>query len=428
MSVKLTINNSYSRVEGLNTKQFNELRKILSYKVDTYGSFPRTAYCIDSKGFFPSGLLPRVKKFLLLLPHTETDSRRVPSLPGAIQTWKGPKPFKWQEDAATAALRAHRGILAATTGTGKSLLIALIASRLNVKTLVVVPNLELKQQLKASLKAFMEDSSIVTVENIDSKRLQSLKNYDCLIIDEAHHAAAKTYRKLHKQAWTCIFYRFCFTATPFRNQSDEQLLFEGVAGRPIYTLDYKTAVQCGYICPIEAYYVDLPKTEIDSNSWAEVYSKLVVNNTYRNQVIADMLLNLDSAGKSTLCLVKEIKHGNQIQALTAIPFANGQDEASREQIGAYSMGQIKTLIGTNGIVGEGVDTKPCEYVIIGGLGKAKSAFMQQCGRGVRRYKDKETAKIILFKDRSHKFTLRHFNKQKLILKEVYGIQPVKLEI
>ena len=42
----------------------------------------------------------------------------------------------------------------------------------------------------------------------------------------------------------------------------------------------------------------------------------------------------------------------------------------------FNMGEIKTLIGTTGVVGEGVDTRPTEYVIIAGLGKSKPAFMQ----------------------------------------------------
>jgi superfamily II DNA or RNA helicase len=126
--------------------------------------------------------------------------------------------------------------------------------------------------------------------------------------------------------------------------------------------------------------------------------------------------------------VKEVKHGYAIQEIFNAPFANGQDDITRAYIGAFNKGEVKGLIGTTGILGEGVDTKPCEYVIIAGLGKAKSAFMQQIGRAVRTYPGKESAKIILFRDASHRFTLRHYRAQAKILKEEYGVTPIKLEL
>jgi superfamily II DNA or RNA helicase len=109
--------------------------------------------------------------------------------------------------------------------------------------------------------------------------------------------------------------------------------------------------------------------------------------------------------------------------MTGIPFANGQDEESRDFIRQFNSGGIKALIGTTGVLGEGVDTKPCEIVIIACLGKAKSAFMQQVGRAVRTYPGKESAKVVIIKDASHKFLSRHYAAQVAILKEEYGVTP-----
>lgn len=231
---------------------------------------------------------------------------------------------------------------------------------------------------------------------------------------------------MNKTAWTKIYYRFFLTATFFRNQENEHLLFEGIAGQEIYRLSQKEATDKGYIVPIEAYYVDLPKQSVEGYSWREVYSETVINNHYRNGTIAGMLDGLQAQDKFCLCLVKEIAHGNILSELSGVPFANGKDETSREYIKQFNEGKIRQLIGTTGILAEGVDTKPCEYVIIAGLGKAKSAFMQAIGRSVRRYPGKESAKVIIFKDRSHKFSLRHFNEQKKILLTEYGINVLKL--
>ena len=337
------------------------------------------------------------------------------------------EPYDDQLNAVIAAQTIGRGIIALPTGVGKSAVIAMLIAVTGLRTLVIVPNLELKKQLSDSLtKAFgvLDD---ITVENIDSKALIKATDYDVLIIDEAHHSAARTYHKLNKTAWTKISRRFFLTATPFRNQENEQLLFEAISGDVIYRLSYKDAISKGYIVPVEAYYIEVPKQKTDAYTWREVYSELVVHNEVRNDVIASTLLRLNAGNKATLCLVKEIEHGNILSQITGIPFVSGQDDASRDYIRQFNAGEICSLLGTNGVIGEGVDTKLCEYVLIAGLGKAKSAFLQQIGRAVRVYPDKESAKVILFKDRSHKWTIAHFNAQKKILLDEYGIDCVVLE-
>ena len=198
-------------------------------------------------------------------------------------------PYSAQLKAIDAALKSDRGCISMPTGTGKSYVIALLVAKLQVKTLIVVPSLEIKKQMLKSLYNLFATLEHITVENIDSKALRTKKDYDCLIIDEAHHVAAKTYQTLNKTVWKDIYYRFFLTATPFRNNKEETLLFEGIAGQLIYQLTYKEAIVQGLIAPVEAYYVDLPKQSTDAYTWAEVYSELVVNNGHRNTIIDDKL-------------------------------------------------------------------------------------------------------------------------------------------
>lgn len=314
------------------------------------------------------------------------------------------------------------------TGTGKSITMGLLIERLQVRTLVIVPNVELKRQLRDTFDSMFQDASNIVVENIDSPRLKDLTDFDCLILDEAHHAAASTYRKLNKTSWNNIYYRYFFSATFFRNQPEEELLFASVAGVLVYELTYADAVKQQMIVPVEAYYIEIPSTKNSYHTYAEVYSNLVVKNDMRNNIIALALARLNAAGLSSLCLVKEVAHGAKLEELTGVPFANGKDNDSRRHIQDFNSGKIKSLIGTEGIIGEGVDTKPCEYVIISGLGKAKSAFLQKVGRAVRTFPGKDSAKVIIIKDKSHRYTLRHFNAQVKILRDYYGVTPSKLEL
>ncbi len=423
--VTLTINNSYSKLTGLAPEQDKEFRKALSYTLDAKASYfsgsrrSRTRCLVDKAGNFPTGLLHKIpagyyEKVLdcRLSPRSLTKDT---SLIGGS--------YPWQRMALSQAVIKGRGIISAPTGTGKSRVIALIAQFFGLKILIVVPTIEIKKQLQDLLKEFQN----VTIENIDSNALGRLTDFDCLIIDEAHHVAAKTYHKLNKTAWKGIYYRFFLTATPFRNNKDENMLFEAIAGQVIYKLDYHEAIKKGYICSIEAYYYELPKVPTDAYTWQEVYKEFIVNNGLRNSQIANLLTSLHGSRKHTLCLVKEVKHGKILSEITGLPFVSGVDEDSRIWIKRFNEGALKVLIGTTGILGEGVDTKPCEYVVIAGLGKAKSHFMQQIGRAVRRYEGKESAKVILFKDRSHKFLLRHFKEQCKILKDEYDVIAIKLD-
>lgn len=446
MTPTIVVGNSECKLEGVTPTQFADLRELMHYKTpgDRYSSsgYVPKRYLLDRRGTFPTGLLYiaeeyfKSKRVAVVLKV----NRCVPAGPrGDAPVMRlGFTPYPEQVAAAEACRTAKhgRGIVVAPTGSGKSLIIALIIDRLKVPTLVVVPSLELKRQTIAGLKAVfgsnvgsLAQSPWVAVENVDAlDPKKPLKEYGAVLIDEFHHSAAKTYRDLNKKAWAGVYYRFGLTATPFRSQDHERLLLESVLSKVIYALPYSVAVKKGYIVPVEAYFYTLPKRPVEGCTWAQVYSELVTGNKDRNDLIQRVMLRLNQEKVSTLCLVKEIKHGQVLSADGAFAFASGVSEETPELIRQFNAQGMPVLIGTTGILGEGVDTKPAEYVIIAGLGKSRNAFMQQVGRGLRRYGDKTSCKVILFKDPSHKWTLAHFREQCRILKEEYGVVPVKLEV
>ena len=437
--IRLTIGNSVSRIQGLGPKNFAKIRRALSYKLDRRKRFFANkthidrGYLINKRGDFPSGLLPIVQRMLRNIKHEIRDTRVEPK----TRAYDAPswlvqmdyEPYPEQVEAAKRAASLGRGIICMPTGTGKSVVMALLINELQVRTLVVVPSVQLKSQLSQVFRSWFGDNPNVRVENIDSSALKNLKDFDCLIIDEAHHVAAKTYRRLNRTAWAGIYHRFFFTATPFRSKTEENMIFQSVAGEVVYRLTYQDAVAKGRILPVEAYYFDVPNTvKVDSNNWRTVYSRLVVNHKDRNKALASLIERLLEAKAPFLCLVREIEHGEALMAITGVPFANGQDSLAEQRLLEFNLQEITGLIGTVGVMGEGVDTKPAEYVLLAGAGKAKTQFMQNVGRAMRLYKDQTSAKIIIPRDRSHKFLRRHFSELVRHLREEYGIKPVKLEI
>lgn len=433
--VALSLGNSYSSIQGLTSDHHKRLSGIMSYVVDTggYGGFQRRQKLLSKTGEFGTGLLYLVSDYLTKhqIPFKITDPRIAPISQFKLFNLKLPhNPYPEQIASVEAARRLKRGIISAVTGSGKSLMMALLINRLQLKVLIVVPTLELKKQLREDFTQWFGSLDNITIENIASPKLEVKGDYNLLLIDEAHHAASKTYRTLNKKVWNSIYYKFFYTATAYRSNSEEQLLMESVTGQVIFSLDYKTAVAKGYVCPIDAYYFIIPtKTEVEGFTWAQVYRELVTENRSRNLIITDLLESLDHAGESTLCLVKEVQHGRDLVAKCDFAqFVCGVDDESKVHIKDFNKGKIKSLIGTTGVLSEGIDTKACSYVVIAGLGKSKNAFVQMCGRAIRKYPGKESAKVIIFLDKSHKFTKSHFAAQKKILRDEFGVVPVLLTL
>lgn len=453
---KLTIDNSSCWIEGLDRRLFDVLREELSYKEDASAAFfsgrygPRTCYLISKRtGEFPTGLLYIVRDFLnefKIFP--EIVDKRVRPVFG-----QGPSlfrereftPYVEQDEAAAAVVdpkNEGRGIIVGPTGIGKSLIGGLVCDAIRIPTLYVVPSLELKRQATEDfvkwfgadkvgpLKPNGQISKLFTIENIDAIDPEvEIENINAALIDEFHHSGAHGYRERNRKAWKRAYFRIGQTATPFRSKDSERLLLESVLSKVIYEIPYQLAVAKGYIVPMEVYYYELPVTKIKGNpkSYPSVYSELVVNNDLRNKLLAHLMANLNDANISTLCLVKQVEHGRILQA-DGYPFATGVDEDSTSYIKDFCARVASVLVGTVGVIGEGVDTKPAEYVLLAGGGKSKNQFMQNCGRGFRKYPGKESCKIIMIYDPSHKWLVDHFKQCKKYLKQEYGVAPVKLEL
>lgn len=458
-SLTLRIGNSSSTVLNYSTSQFNALREALSYtetkksKWSGYGSVRK--YLVDRKGNFPTGLLYLVEETLSEAGwrYETQDTRVMPQIgrykPASLFLESfSMLPRPEQAEAVNAALAASRGIVVAPTGTGKSLIAAMMLDAFQVKSLVVVPSLELKRQFTEGLQEYFggnlagplirgEPRHLITVENIDQlSPMKPLTGVDLVLIDEFHHSAAKSYRELNMKAWDTVYFKFGLTATPFRSKDEERLLLESVLSKVIYKLDYETAVSKNYITPMEVYSVDLPpiKFEGSQDNWHNVYKKLVVDREDRNEKICDMIEALVSQDKATLVLVKQVEHAKKLQYLLKargvdVPIACGEndDGVNKKLIEDFNDRKEPCLIGTS-VIGEGIDTRPTEYIILAGGGKSKPAFMQQLGRGFRRFANKESCKIIMFNDQSHKWLLEHHKQCCKYLRQEYGLEPAKLPL
>ena len=228
---------------------------------------------------------------------------------------------KMREDGKTIALLYH------ATGVGKTITVATDAKAVGGRTLFLVNALKLASQAKETFAKVWPEATLgeytgsqkdmtqtvifATVQSI-SKDLEKFSptDFDYLIVDECHHAAANTYQKI----FTYFHPKFILglTATPERSDGEDMLeLFQNVA----HKMDLKTAVERGILVPIRCIRVktniDLTDVRINGIKYnsQDLESKLFIPE--RNQLIVDTYLKYVN-GKKTVIFCASVDHAAEI--------------------------------------------------------------------------------------------------------------------
>jgi superfamily II DNA or RNA helicase len=151
------------------------------------------------------------------------------ALPFAVQLTLAPRAY--QDEAMAAWQRqAGRGVVVLPTGAGKTVLALMAVAQLQARTLVVVPTLELVEQWRTALIERLgapaeavgqlgggrRDLRPLTVATYDSASMRGrqLPQFGLLVLDEAHHLPATTYRTIARKVDAP--YRLGLSATPER--------------------------------------------------------------------------------------------------------------------------------------------------------------------------------------------------------------------
>ena len=228
---------------------------------------------------------------------------------------------KMREDGKTIALLYN------ATGVGKTITAATDAKAVGGRILFLVNALKLASQAKetfakawpeatlgeytGSQKDMTQTVIFATVPSI-SKDLEKFSptDFDYLIVDECHHAAANTYQKI----FTYFHPKFILglTATPERSDGEDMMeLFQNVA----HKMDLKTAVERGVLVPIRCIRVktniDLTDVRINGIKYnsQDLESKLFIPE--RNQLIVDTYLKYVN-GKKTVIFCASVDHAAEI--------------------------------------------------------------------------------------------------------------------
>lgn len=213
---------------------------------------------------------------------------------------------------------------------GKTITAATDAKAVGGRTLFLVNALKLASQAKETFAKVWPEATLgeytgsqkdmsqtvifATVQSI-SKDLEKFSptDFDYLIVDECHHAAANTYQKI----FTYFHPKFILglTATPERSDGEDMLeLFQNVA----HKMDLKTAVERGVLVPIRCVRVktNIDLTDVRFNgikyNSQDLESKLFIPE--RNQLIVDTYLKYVN-GKKTVIFCASVDHAAEIAKL-----------------------------------------------------------------------------------------------------------------
>lgn len=357
-------------------------------------------------------------------------------------------PRTYQLETAFTMLKWKRGCVEIGTGGGKSLLLYIISSWLkknnpNIRIILMVPSVDLVEQMYRDFMSYdhknynkftysllysnsknKQAKPDITITTYNSAKLipeEELKNYDTILLDEAHNVARKDVRTVIDKA---IKKEYCLGVTGTLPNVDEATyltLFQ-YTGPLVDRITVNQLLKMGYVvsCNVKIIVLDWAKEEEKKRLYDTWYEsgkenkmttlleekKLIRESKKRLDKIVEIISKFDNC---RLVLFQDIKtkYGKTIYEIlkeknpfSSVYYIDGSIKTSeREKIKEeMRKGGNKILVATYKTLGEGISIKPINIIFFTESYKSEKLIRQSIGRGLRLHKDKKTVDIIDFVD------------------------------
>ena len=298
-------------------------------------------------------------------------------------------------------------LLVQATGTGKTVVFATVAGRIAAhggRTLVLAHRGELLDQARdkirkvTGLECSVEragETSVGTWESVTVGSVQTLMRddrlsafppdrFEAIVVDEAHHAASDSYRKVLDHFGTAKV--LGVTATPDRaDRRDLGAVFDSLA----YEYDLARAVRDGYLCPIQAQTIPLNIDISHVSTQSGDYAAGELGDALEPylEAIADEMVSAGCRDRKTvvfLPLVRTAKHFATLlreRGLRAVE-VDGQSEDRAEVLKGFSEGRYDVLCNSM-LLTEGWDCPDVDCVVVLRATRSRALYVQMVGRGTR---------------------------------------------
>jgi superfamily II DNA or RNA helicase len=331
------------------------------------------------------------------------------------------KPF--QQEAAAAMNLKDFGTLSSPTGSGKTVIALYMIARRKQPALIVVHTKDLAHQwvdrvgeflgISADTVGFIGDGKKVLGEKVTVALVQSL--YKCaeevsqqigfLIVDECHRCPSRTFTEAVTDFDSQ--YMLGLSATPWRRDNLSKLIFWHL-GDMHHKVDKSRLVKSGEVLSAEVIIRETAfKPYYDPvNEYSKMMSELTSDDE-RNRLIASDIAN-EAKSNTGICLVlsDRKKHCAMLHALLRYKFKissevlTGDLNSSQRQavLDRLDQGNIKVLLATGQLIGEGFDRKDLSPLFLATPIKFSGRVVQYLGRVLRPAPGKKKARVYDYVD------------------------------
>ena len=252
--------------------------------------------------------------------------------------------------------------------------------------------------IKAGHKA--DYSRSIQVASIQSliRRLKHCPHPDLIVVDEAHHSTANSYRQVLSNFPQS--YILGVTATPIRLDGSG---FRGLFDELVCGVTVRELIEMGSLSPFKYFAPDRSMSLVDVRKRGGDYSAESIENANPSEsVAADCLKAYGDylEGKQVVIFAVSVAHSQAIAcsfSACGIPAAhldgNSDSDVRSQTMAAFREGRIRVL--TNcALFDEGLDIPGLDGVILARPTASLSRFLQMVGRALRPAPNKEYARII----------------------------------
>ncbi len=339
------------------------------------------------------------------IPHTLADRRR--TLPEVDFAFRGGlKPF--QETAATAMLAKEFGVLCAPTGAGKTVVALHLAAKRRQPTLIVVHTRDLAHQwidrvggflgigeaeiglIGEGRKDFGAGVTVALIQSLYKCAEEASRHTGYLIVDECHRIPSRTFTEA-VTAFDCR-YMMGLSATPFRRDKLSQLIYWHL-GDLHHRVAPEELVDQGHILRADVIFRETAFVPYHdpSRDYSKMLSELTADDD-RNHLIAADAAREAAGGQGTILVLSDRKkhcemlrailkhrHGVPSELMTGdVPLAR-----RREILGRINAGEVRVLVATGQLIGEGFDCPDLSTLFITTPIRFSGRVIQYLGRILR---------------------------------------------
>ena len=243
---------------------------------------------------------------------------------------------------------------------------------------------------RAESRSHGEEVVSASVQSM-ARRLDRFRpdDFSLVICDEAHHAAARTYRSIFD------YFRpdklIGFTATPNRG---DKVRLDDVFQDIIFQRDLRWGIKHGYLCDIHCRRVDIGFDLSAVRTRHGDYAPGELEEAMEGTADAIAQAYQEMAVGATLIFAVSVNQAREIAGrIPGAVVVTGETRDRGAIIQAFTAGEIPCIVNCM-VFTEGTDIPRVETVIIARPTQSKALYAQMVGRGLRLYPGKERLELI----------------------------------